>query len=132
MKTHVHVLALAALLAGCGGSDGDDAVKTTPAPPAAGTPIGPGLTVAQALRSELDGPLLVRGALVADGKHTRLCDALAESYPPQCAGESVEVAGLDLAGFDLERAGQVRWAEQVKLLGTVEEGVLTVDPTATA
>jgi hypothetical protein len=121
------LLLVVAFAAACGGSA--ETRGTTKPPPASAT--GPGLTISQARESELDGPLLVRGALVVDSNHTRLCEALAESYPPQCAGPSLDVAGLDLDSVDLEREGAVRWADQVKLLGTVANGILMVSPTAT-
>ena len=39
---------------------------------------------------------LYSGFIVADGAGTNLCDALAESYPPQCGGVIVELADLGL------------------------------------
>lgn len=125
MKTLCGVFALAALaaLAGCGSGP---AGPSTGAPDRAG-----GLTVEQALASDLDEPLLVRGALVAGPDEARLCDALAESYPPQCAGASLAVEGADVDALATDEAQGVRWAEDVRLLGTVDDGVLTVTDSAT-
>ena len=105
-----------------------------------GPPIGPGgdpdvaLTVREAIDSDLEGPLLVRGAVVAvQGQDIRLCDALAESFPPQCGGDSVVVKGLDLGTLEaVQTEGAVTRVEQARLLGTVESGVLTVETTAIA
>ena len=75
-----------------------------------------------------DGPVEVAGFLVSRGGETRLCAALAESYPPQCGEPSLCVEGLDLerAG-ELERAEGVTWSErEVTLAGTVAAGVLRI------
>jgi hypothetical protein len=65
-----------------------------------------------------------RGYLVDSGGVVRLCDALAESYPPQCGGDSLPVEGR-LTGIAWSEAQGVRWTdEQVVLRGEVEDGVL--------
>jgi hypothetical protein len=66
--------------------------------------------------------VLGTGALLIDAEGTvLLCDAIAESFPPQCGGERITVEGLDLAGIaGLQEANGVRWAEGVTLLGSVE------------
>ena len=82
---------------------------------------GPALQVGQAL-SAGDGPVRVSGALFvgADGR-VLLCSAIAESFPPQCGGDRLEVVGLDLAMVpDLQDANGVRWADSVELSGTVD------------
>ena len=84
---------------------------------------GPGLTVAQAIgHAPTDDIVLVTGALFVDPDGTvRLCDAIAESFPPQCGGERIVVEGLDLASVaGLQEENGVRWAEAVTLLGLVE------------
>ena len=68
-----------------------------------------------------------RGFLVDTGAELRLCEALAESYPPQCGGESLLVEGEPPDGEWSEAQG-VRWTdEQVTLRGEVEDGVLRLD-----
>ena len=86
------------------------------------TASGPGVTVAEALRSDTDQPLLVNGALFIDADGTgRLCDALMESFPPQCGGDRVIVEGLEEASIaDLQEEGAIRWSEGVQLLGRIE------------
>ncbi len=83
---------------------------------------GPGISVADALtHGPTDDIVTVSGALFVDADGTvLLCDAIAESFPPQCGGERIEVEGLDLTTIELEEANGVRWAEGVTLLGSVE------------
>lgn len=94
--------------------------------------MGPGISVPEALARSAQGPVLVRGYVLAHGDNVRLCEALAESFPPQCGGSSLTLIGLDLsARDDLEREGDVQWsASELKLLGEVGPGTFTVDPTA--
>ena len=134
MKTRMVIpaVALALVAASCGGGEG---ITREPgsAPPSAGAPIpGGGLSVDEALASTLDGPLMVAGYLVAAFDEVRLCSALAESYPPQCGGSSLLVAGLDLASLDgLQSADGVSWTDApLSVLGDVEDGVLTVATTS--
>jgi hypothetical protein len=76
----------------------------------------------------------VRGYVVApEGEPIRLCEALLESYPPQCGEPSLVVRGLDLAkvpglvSTDDPALARVSWSERpVELAGTVEDGILTV------
>ena len=109
-------------VAACGGGSEQKPV------PASGMPIaGGGLSVSEALASDLEGPLMVKGYVVVANGETRLCEALAESPPPQCGGASLRVEGLDLAGLDLQERNGVRWsATTVSLLGPVKDGTLTV------
>ena len=104
-------------------------------PPAAGAPAvlvvsnddrgagDAGMSVSEALGHRATDDLVsVSGALFigADGR-ALLCEAIAESFPPQCGGARVEVRGLDIATVaDLQAAGEVRWAEGVVLFGSVE------------
>ncbi|MFN2417793.1 MAG: hypothetical protein ABR593_02570 [Candidatus Limnocylindria bacterium] len=117
--------ALVLILAACVGT------AATSAPPDDGDPVlviadgggaGDGISVADALGHQpTDDLVSVTGALFVDPDGTvRLCDAIAESFPPQCGGSRLMVRGLDPASMpDLQEANGVRWAEQVQLLGTV-------------
>ena len=83
----------------------------------------PGMTVAEALTHQATDDLVaVAGALFIDADGTaRLCDAIAESFPPQCGGERITVQGLDLRTVpDLQTANGVRWAESMVVFGSVE------------
>ena len=126
-------LAVAAALALIACGDDDDATATpTGGDTGATLGIGPGISVTEALSSTLGGPLLVNGFLVAVGEQVRLCELLAESFPPQCGGASLVVEGLDLGNMEgLTTNQNVTWSDEaVQLLGSVEGDVLTVAATA--
>lgn len=116
------LMALVMTLAACG--------STVPAPSADpvlvitdGAVQGPGLTVAEALGHQpTDDIVTVSGALFVSADGTvLLCDAIAESFPPQCGGERIRVTGLDLDAVPgLQTEGDVSWAESVTLRGSVE------------
>ena len=101
--------------------------------PGAITAVGPGISVAEALTSTLDEPLLVNGNIFIANNTTRLCSALAESFPPQCGGDSIQITGLNTATLDLQRQDAVAWTNAyVQVLGRVVNGVLVVDETTLA
>lgn len=88
-----------------------------------GDVAGPGISVAEALGHQAtDDIVTVTGALFVDPDGTvRLCDAIAESFPPQCGGDRIEVQGLDLASVaNLQDENGVQWSESVTLFGSVE------------
>ena len=142
--TRLLILAAAAglVLAACGGASTGGSATQTPATgvtPSSGAPIpGGGLSIEEALASTIEGPLMVKGYLVApEGEPVRLCTALLESYPPQCGAPSLVVEGLELASVEgLQRTedpelAPVTWSDGiVSLLGTVRDGVLTLSATA--
>ncbi len=116
------VLAIAGVVAAaCGDDEGD-----VPSGPISG--VGPGISVDEALTSNLKGPLLINGLLHVEDGQVRLCAVLAESFPPQCGGRFLVVKGLDLMKVDgLTREGPVTWSDRpVQVLGALEDGVLTV------
>lgn len=140
MRTRIPLLALLAVavalaVAACDSSDEGASADTGSAPPSAGAAIpGGGLTIEQAIASTLEGPLMVRGYLVApEGGPVRLCSALLESYPPQCGEPSLVVEGLDLATVESlaqtsePDLAQVTWSDaEISILGDVEDGVIAV------
>ena len=89
--------------------------------------VGPGISIGEAITSDLQGPLLINGHLHAQNGQVRLCELLAESFPPLCGGRSLAVKGLDLTTMaGLTSEGSVTWSDQlVQVLGTVEGEVLT-------
>jgi hypothetical protein len=121
------VLALAA----CGGNEEVEPQPTQP-PATAGIGMGPGISIDEAMASDLEGALLVNGNLLAQGGEIRLCSALAESFPPQCGGSSLRVGGLKLEEVDgLVTEGDVSWTDRpIQLLGDVEGDTLVVSTTA--
>ena len=119
------VVTFASVVAAACGDDGSDLGSG----PVSG--VGPGISIAEALTSNLKGPLLVNGHLHVQDDQVRLCEVLAESFPPQCAGKFLVVKGLDLMTVGgLTSEGSVTWSDQfVQVLGTVEGEVLTVGGT---
>lgn len=96
-----------------------------------GAPItGGGLTVADVLSTDVDGPLAIVGFLVQTGDAARLCDGLAESLPPQCAGPSIELSDISTIDPDDLRTEQgVTWTDvPVSIVGEIVSGVFTVTP----
>jgi hypothetical protein len=124
---HIGPFVLVALfVAGCSlapppsAAPGSDPVLVVTDAPAGGEA---GMSVAEAITHQATDDLVaVSGALFIDPDGTaRLCEAIAESFPPQCGGQRITVQGLDHASTpDLEEANGVRWAESVVLFGSVE------------
>ena len=92
--------------------------------------LGGGLTVPEALQTDAVGTIAVQGFVVLDAQGTRLCEALAESYPPQCGGAFLMLSGLETIDPDeLQTAEGVTWSnEPVTVLGEITDGTLSVDP----
>lgn len=134
MKRLLAVLLITTLAAAaCGDDDADTTTSTTSGPGAGGrVAVGPPVSVADALASTLDGPILVTGFVfvLADGSMV-LADAIAESFPPQPAGATLTVVGFDLEGMtgvQTAPAGSAitQWVDvPVEVLGTVDGAVLT-------
>lgn len=104
------------------GSGADEQVVTP-------TTMGPGISVSDVDSAPAGQVLLLNGSLLVgpDGE-VRLWEGFAESSPPQGAGDSLLVTGLDESAIDWNEAGGVRWVADVQLLGRVEDGVLVIDP----
>lgn len=141
------ILALT-VAAGCGDDDsgaatGDRAAATTVAStagdqrlvdPASGTMLPAGqmpTNVAAVIADATGEPLVAVGYLFVDPDGTaRLCDAIMESFPPQCGKPSIPVVNLppELVDGLSEKNGQ-RWSDApVQLMGTVDDGVFQNDP----
>jgi hypothetical protein len=134
MRRLLPLLILLALgLAACG-SDEDGEPAALPQPPIAGIGAGPGISIEEAIAFESDEPLLVNGNIWAEGDKVYFCDAVLESYPPQCVPASrLEVVGVKLAEVDgLQRVGAIAWTERTQLLGVVADGKITVSENAMA
>ena len=111
----------------------DDGPGETLAPDAdiadGGSAMGPGITIAQALASKLDGPLLVTGWLWRQSNgEVRLCTALSDTTPPGCGKPSLKVVGLDLDSTPNLRSerGTTISSTRTQVLGAVAGGVLRV------
>ena len=108
----------------CGSDDGEE---TGGAPPGSSSPSGRVLTVEEALSADGES-VAVGGALFVEGDLMRLCDAVMESFPPQCGGATIRVVGLDPTSVTLQSSddGRVQWAEGMTLEGVVDGDQLRV------
>jgi hypothetical protein len=126
------LLAVAFVAAACGSDDATEPA-TQPPPASAGIAAGPGISIDEAIAFGSAEPVLVNGWIRSEGGEIRFCDAMAESYPPQCVGTSLVVEGVKLEEVDgLSRVGDVAWTEQTQLLGVVADGKITVSENAMA
>jgi hypothetical protein len=89
--------------------------------------VGPGISVEEALVSQLDGPLLVNGTLVrmADGS-IRLVDGTDTLDGPS----SLLVEGLDASAYDWTESDGAQVTGTVQVLGTVDGDTLVVSVTS--
>ena len=89
------------------------------------------LTVSEVLVSDIGGVFAVQGLLFDDGSGPVLCEALAESFPPQCGGASLPVSGHEeVIDVPLIMEQGVSWTDGVLVLfGEYVDGSLVVDPT---
>jgi hypothetical protein len=92
-------------------------VTMPPISTATATPtVGPPSTIAvESVAAVLAGgprTVTVAGFLLADDTGTRLCEALAESFPPQCAMAWIEVANPALLDVEWSQAQGVLWTDQ--------------------
>ena len=86
------------------------------------------MTVADALKTTLEGPAMVTGFLFFTAQGTVLADALLESFPPQPGGATIEVVGVEAASFETQTEGSVTWTNQtVTISGVLDAGVLLVE-----
>jgi hypothetical protein len=133
MKLLLPLLIVLALgVASCGSDEDSEPAAPQPSD-VAGIAAGPGISIDEAIAFESDEPLLVNGNIWAEGDKVYFCDAVAESYPPQCAGVRLEVVGVKLAEVDgLQRVGDIAWSERTQLLGIVADGKITVSENAMA
>lgn len=117
VRPYVAALALLLFVMTACGSDNDDPV------------ISPGLplSVEGLLTNEPSGEVSVVGAVVIDANGARLCSALAESFPPQCGGEIVELVNVDAFDLPLQEEQNTRWTDPpVVLTGTYDNGAFTI------
>ena len=72
------------------------------------------------------GPVAVAGFIVAVGDEIKICEALAESFPPQCGDGFVTVTSLDQVDpDDIQSSGDVRWTDYtVTIFGEMVDGTL--------
>ncbi len=107
--------------------NGDQAPLDLPVGGDDGAPVTP-LSPAEA--ASASGQVAVTGFLVDVAGESRLCAALAESFPPQCGEASITITSLDqIDPDDLKTEGDVTWTDyQVTLFGEMVDGTLVVTP----
>lgn len=121
------VLAGAVVASGCGDEAGEPATESTEAR-ADGSAYP--LSVEEALARQAPGEYRIMGYLLSTPEGPRLCDALLESFPPQCGGAYLTVEGLDLQSVTgLTRAPDTdaAWTDfPITLEGSLEGEVFAV------
>ena len=72
---------------------------------------------------------LTTEVMVVDDEET-ICEALAESFPPQCGEGFVTVTSLDQVDpDDIQSSGDVRWTDYtVTIFGEMVDGTLVATP----
>lgn len=111
----------------------DDEPRDGVTPPgASGVLVGGGLTVPEALATDATGVIAVQGFYFDDGSGPRLCEALAESFPPQCGGASLTLGELGDIDLGLLQGSQgITWSDDsIVILGELVNGVLAPIPTS--
>ncbi len=108
-------------------------VDEAPWPPEGGEPPTTGSALAPIEISEVlarsAGEVSVIGYVVIDDAGARLCEVLAESFPPQCGGAAIVIANPDALTVALQQEQSVRWTdERVRLDGTYDGSQLTLIP----
>jgi predicted secreted protein len=89
-------------------------------PPATSSAIAP-IEVAELLEGPSPTDASVVGFVIVNDGGARLCEALAESFPPQCGGSAVVIANPEALTVALEQEQGVRWTnERVRLDGTYD------------
>ncbi len=102
--------------AGCGGNDDDDA-----------EPAGR-MTVTELVADAPSGQVEVETVLFDDGSGLMMCEALMESFPPQCGGERMMITNPDDVVAEFTEDQGIRWTDSpVVLSGRVTDGGFTVD-----
>jgi hypothetical protein len=117
MRILIGMIALVALLAACGSESTTDTSDSAIAP----------IEVTELLDGSSPTDASVIGFVVIDDGGSRLCEALAESFPPQCGGSAVVIANPDVLTVALEQEQSVRWSnERVRLDGTYDGARFTL------
>jgi len=111
------------------GGEPQDGAAPIEGPTDSGMLVDGGLTITEALDGEATGVIAVQGFYLDDGAGARLCEALAESLPPQCGGASIALGdgALDVIDPDETQESQgVTWTDNaVTIVGEIIDGTLT-------
>lgn len=137
-------VAIVVLVASCGGIDSTDGLTTTSSSAPSTTSTSVTTTSMSSSTTTTVGPLLeytlnelldlrpkrevlVEGFVVQSSAAHLLCDLLAESSPPQCAGRWVVITNPEALDVALSTDGNVVWSDgRVQLLGRLVDGRLAL------
>ena len=110
------------------GGEPQDGAAPIEGPTDSGMLVDGGLTITEALEGEPTGVIAVQGFYFDDGTGARLCEALAESFPPQCGEASIPLGdgALDVIDPDeIQESQGVAWTDHpVTILGEIVDGTL--------
>ena len=96
-------------------------------PPATATATARVIEVSDLVSGSPVSSVTVVGFVVSDASGSRLCEALAESFPPQCGGSRVTIANPDQLDVDLDKEQGVEWTNtRVQLSGSFDGNSLTI------
>lgn len=86
------------------------------------------MPVADAVAAGIDGGFLMSGFYLAVGGEARLCESLAESFPPGCGGTSILLDPAEAPeGVATTTEGDVTWSEQpISVEGQIDGDVFVV------
>ena len=112
-------------------SDGRDLAPNEPVTPGVTWSTEFSMSVSDVISGDVTGAAAVKGFLVIDAGGARLCEVLAESYPPQCGGEALPITNYEeFLVAPVQEAQGVTWTDDVvSFLGLIVNGTLVVDPT---
>jgi hypothetical protein len=99
-----------------------------------GMPVNGGLSIAEALASDVTGIVAVHGHLFEEGTGFRLCErliGLGERYG--CDGDQIEVTNIDIDAIPdiVFFEGTTYTEDEITLFGELTSGTLVVDPLVT-
>lgn len=86
------------------------------------------LSVADVLAAgNIDGRFVIAGFVFVDADGSaRICDAILESYPPQCGGDSIPLTG-DLSNYELTSDQGLSWSDApLRIEGSFDGTTFTV------
>ncbi len=98
------------------------------APASGGLIVDGGLDIPAAIAYDGEEVVAVRGYFVSLDGEARLCELLAESFPPQCGGASVVITNPGSLPYgDFRQQGGTRWSEAyISVIGHIVGAELTV------
>jgi hypothetical protein len=115
------LIGLTVALLGCGSGDGSSDGDGSSS---GGLP----LSVEGLLEAEPSGSVEAIGFVVIDPAGARLCFALAESFPPQCGGDRVEIVNPGDLDVAFEESEAVRWTDSaVVVRGEYSQKTFTIE-----